>query len=649
MPAVPRDTWGVEARYADVAGKEHPTSDETREALHRAMGVGGAGGATTTPVEEGAFADVCVIDEDRSWVAPGPGDVRGDGGVFRSVRAGESVALPVGYHAFQPAGAGGRSAPVLLIVSPGRCFLPEALRAWGWAVQLYASRSRESWGIGDLADLRRIGQWTDGLGGGALLVNPLSAPTPVAPIEASPYFPSSRRFRNPLYVRVEDAPGAAQLGEALEPLARAGRALNDSRVIDRDAVWRCKSEALEKCFARTSSEPAFVHYRAEQGQALQDFARYCALAEVHGKDWRRWPQALRRPDNAAVTEFAAGRARRVDFHAWLQWVLDEQLRRASAALPLIHDLPIGLDIAGADGWCWQDLVAQDASVGVPPDELNPGGQDWGLAPFIPHRLRAAGYRPFIETIRANLRHAGGLRIDHVMGLFRLYWIPRQAPAGGEPGAATPGAYVRMHTDELMAILALESQRARAYVIGEDLGTVSPGVREEMANRQILSYRLLMFENEPPSSFPELALSAVTTHDLPTIAGLWSGANLKHAQQAGAPQNEEGLAAIRERLARAAGAQPDAAPTEVIAGVHRGLAQAPSRLILATLEDALGVEEQPNVPGAAAGKWPNWSRALPEPLETLERHDLAVRVAATLAARERPAATADAPAGPTPAT
>jgi len=629
MPAVSRDTWGVEARYVDVAGKEHPTSDETREALHRAMGVRGAGGPGAGG--EDAFADVSVIDEGRSWVAPGPGDVRGDGGVFRSVRTGESLTLPVGYHAFQPAASAGRSAPVLLIVSPGRCYLPEALRAWGWAVQLYASRSRESWGMGDLGDLRRLGTWTDTQGGGALLVNPLSAPTLVPPIEASPYFPSSRRFRNPLYIRVEDAPGASDLGAALEPLARAGRALNDSRMIDRDAVWKCKSEALELCFARTATDPAFVHYRAEQGSALLDFARYCALAEVHGKDWRRWPEALRRPESPGVAEFAAAHARRVDFHAWLQWVLDEQLRRASAALPLIHDLPIGLDIAGADGWCWQDLVAQEASVGAPPDELNPAGQDWGLAPFIPHRLRAAGYRPFIETIRANLRHAGGLRIDHVMGLFRLYWIPR----AGQPGARTPGAYVRMHTDELMAILALESQRARAYVIGEDLGTVSPGVREEMANRQVLSYRLVMFENDPPAKFPELALSAVTTHDLPTIAGLWSGANLKHAEQAGAPQNEEGLAAIRGRLTRAAGTKPDAAPAEVIEGVHRGLAQAPSRLILATLEDALGVEEQPNVPGATAGKWPNWSRALPAPLEELERHELAARVAGALAARERP--------------
>jgi len=627
MPSISRDPWGVEATYVDVAGREHPTSDETREALHRAMGASEDGEAAA-----GAFADVAVIDEGRSWVAPEAGEVYGDGGTFGAVAQGESLALPLGYHAFHPAKAGrdGRTAPTMLIVSPGRCFLPEALRAWGWAVQLYAARSRESWGIGDLADLRRLAQWTDRLGGGALLVNPLSAPTAVPPIEASPYFPSSRRFRNPLYLRVEDAPGAAELGATLEPLARAGRALNAGRVIDRDAIWRCKSQALEACFARSAGDPAFAHYRAEQGQALQDFARYSALAEREGKDWRRWPGALRRPENPAVAEFAAAHARRVDFHAWLQWVLDEQLRRASAELSLIHDLPIGLDIAGADAWCWQDLVAQEASVGVPPDELNPAGQDWGLAPFIPRRLRAAGYRPFIETIRANLRHAGGLRIDHVMGLFRLYWLPRAAPGGT---GRVPGAYVRMQTDELMAIIALESQRAGAYVIGEDLGTVAPGVREEMASRQILSYRLVMFESDPPSLFPEMALSAVTTHDLPTIAGLWSGANLKHARAAGAPQNEESLAAIRDKLAHMTKNGPDATAGEVIEGVHRGLAQARSRLIVATLEDALAIEEQPNVPGATKPDWPNWAQALPVPIEELEQHPLAARIAAAFSARE----------------
>src|SRR3569623_1732131 len=204
MPSVSRDPWGVEARYDDVAGREHSTSAETREALHRAMGAG---------------AEVVIIDEDRAWVAPAVGEVYGDGGTFRNVSAGESLALPLGYHAFHPAraGRGGRTAPTLLIVSSGRCFLPEALRAWGWAVQLYSARSRESWGIGDLADLRRLAQWTDRLGGGALLVNPLSAPTAVPPLEARPNIPSSSRIRNPLYLRVEDAPAAAELGATLEP------------------------------------------------------------------------------------------------------------------------------------------------------------------------------------------------------------------------------------------------------------------------------------------------------------------------------------------------------------------------------------------------------------------------------------------------
>jgi 4-alpha-glucanotransferase len=627
MPTQERDPWGVEDSYVDVAGREHTTSPETREALHEAMGLPAVAGAEAA--SEGAFADVLVVEAGGPWRAPVAGELHQEDGTFRPLSAGETVTVPPGYHAFLASHgeAGRRAAPTLLLSSPGRCFAPPQLRAWGWAVQLYAARSRESWGIGDLADLRRLGLWTRRLGGGALLVNPLSAPAPVPPIEASPYFPSSRRFRNPLYARVEEAPGAAGLGARLEALARAGRALDDNRVIDRNAVWKLKSEALEACFERAGADAAFARYRAEQGQALQDFASYCAIAEREGKDWRRWPAPLRRPQNAGVAEFAAAHARRVDYHAFVQWVLDEQLRRASEAMPLIHDLPIGLDVAGADVWCWQDLVAQDASVGAPPDQFNPGGQDWGLTPFIPHRLRAAGYRPFIETIRAGLRHAGGLRIDHVMGLFSLFWIPRR------PGV--PGAYVRMPADELLAILAIESQRASAYVIGEDLGTVAPGVREQMAAHDICSYRLVIFEQEPPAKFPELALSAVTTHDLPTIAGLWSGANLRHARAAGARQNEEDLAAIRKKLADLTGVAADASIAEVIERVHRSLAQAPSRLVLATLDDALAVEEQPNLPGATAADWPNWARALPLPLEELERHPLPTRIAEAFGTRSRP--------------
>jgi 4-alpha-glucanotransferase len=267
-------------------------------------------------------------------------------------------------------------------------------------------------------------------------------------------------------------------------------------------------------------------------------------------------------------------------------------------------------------------LADGVSVGVPPDELNPAGQDWGLTPFVPRRLRAAGYQPFIETIRATARHARGLRIDHVMGLFRLYWIPRGA------GSAA-GTFVRTPADELLAIIALESERARAFVVGEDLGTVEPGVREAMADWRMLSYRLLTFEEAPPAELPELALSAVTTHDLPTIAGLWSGADEARGQQAGVAQNEAGLRELRQRLERCTDRVADA--ERAIADVYAALGRARSRVLLASLDDALGVEERPNLPGAPAD-WPNWSLALPVALDDLERRPLPAQIARALSRR-----------------
>jgi 4-alpha-glucanotransferase len=527
--------------------------------------------------------------------------------------------LPFGYHHLHPRGGG----ETLLVVSPERCHLPDDLRVWGFAAQLYAARSRASWGIGDLADLGRLARWTRSLGGGAVMVNPLTAPTPVAPIEPSPYYPSSRRFRNPLFLRIEEVPGWDGLPEAERTrLQNAGTALNRDRHIDRDAIFRLKQEALERIFAGFQGDTGFDWFCAGEGQALTDFATYAALAERHGKDWRRWPEGVRRSDGADIARFRADEAARIRFHAWTQWLLEAQLARASHEISIVHDLPIGLDIAGADAWCWQDLLANDVSVGAPADEFNSNGQDWGLTPFIPWRLRAARYRPFIETIRAMLDNAGGLRIDHVMGLFRLFWIPRALGAKG-------GAYVRSRADELLAIVALESLRARAFIIGEDLGTVEAGVRERLAEQRMLSYRLLYFEPSPPHDFPELALSSVTTHDLPTIAGLWTGEDLLALRRIGLEPNEEGTRGLREKL-RALGDLADDAPAEdAVVATHRALAKAPSRLLLATLDDAVAVPERPNVPGTVR-EWPNWSLALPQTLEEIEDLELPRRIAAALA-------------------
>jgi 4-alpha-glucanotransferase len=501
--------------------------------------------------------------------------------------------LPLGYHELAPLDGGPTTR---LVVSPGRCHLPPRLRAWGWALQLYATRSRESWGIGDLGDLARIAQWASREGAEILTVSPLHANGPALPQQSSPYYPSSRRFRNPLHLRVEDVPGASDAGAELDRLASLGRALNADRHIDRDEVWRLKRAALELIFTRFKGDPTLDAFLVEQGPSLLQFATYCAIADEHGNSWQDWPTDLQRPDSATVAQYAETHAARVGFHAWLQWLLDLQLEDASA-ISLVHDLAVGFDPGGADAWAWQDLLALDMRVGAPPDEFNEDGQDWGLPPFVPWKLRAAGYAPFIETVRSALRHAGGLRIDHVMGLFRLYWT-----------AAGVGTYVRYPSADLLDIVALESHRARALIVGEDLGTVEDSVRHELWERQVLSYRLLWFEPNEPEHWPDRALAAVTTHDLPTVPGVFTGAD---------PQAD----AMREKLGDA--------PTldAAVVGVYERLGRAASAVVVGTLDDALGVTERPNVPGTVDDE--NWSRALPVPLEDIETDPRVAAVATAL--------------------
>jgi 4-alpha-glucanotransferase len=639
---VATDRWGIDDRYVDALGVEHLTTRETRAAIRAAMGrdparapvdadadaasADPAGGDNDDDDDTGADPAerrVRVVRAGQVAAVDAPGKLTLEDGTVIGVERALPPDLPAGYHRLHAREGAGET---LVLVTPGACYLPDGLRTWGWAAQLYAARSRESWGIGDLGDLKRLGRWSrQALGAGVVMVNPLTATTPVPPIEASPYYPSSRRFRNPLFLRVEDVPDAAALGPELERLANAGRALNAERRIDRNAVFKLKMAALEAIFARFTGAPAFDGYWNAQGESLTQFAAYCALGEQHGRDWRRWPDELRRPGEAGVSRFITEHARRVRFHAWLQWLIDAQLASASAEIPVIHDLPIGLDIAGADAWCWQDLMAQGISVGAPPDEFADQGQDWGLTPFIPHKLRAAGYQPFIETIRSMLQHAGGLRIDHVMGLFRLFWIPRAL-------GAVHGTYVRFAADELLAIVAIESQRARAFIVGEDLGTVEEGVREKLAEQRMLSYRLMYFEPGRPREFPRMALSSVTTHDLPTVAGLWTGGDLAESHAAGIPQNEAGMHNLRRKLAEDAAIPADAPVEDAIELTYRALARAPSRVILATLDDALGVIERPNMPGTVTA-WPNWSLALPLPLEELEAAPLPRRVAAAMTRAE----------------
>jgi 4-alpha-glucanotransferase len=609
------DAWGVTDGYEDALHTWCPTSETTRAAIHAAMEVDprAARGGASAP-----SPGVVVLRRGQTPALAGPAELTLEDGARLRVERALPPDLPLGYHT---ARLDDGSGDVRLIVSPGRCHLPEDLSLWGWAAQLYAARSAQSWGIGDLGDLGQLARWATSLGAGLVLVNPLAAPRPSEPQQPSPYFPSSRRYRNPLYLRVEAIEGAAGSAD-VERLAAEGRALNAERRIDRDRVYGLKLRALEALWSRFGGHAAFDRYVAEQGAALHDFATYQALAEHHGgAGWTAWPAEHRRPEAPDVRRFAESRRARVRFHQWLQWLLDTQLAHAGAACPLMQDLPVGFDPDGADAWAWQDLIATGATVGAPPDRYVRLGQDWGLPPFIPHRLRAAGYEPFIQTIRAAFRHAGGLRIDHVMGLFRLYWVPR---------GLTPreGGYVRYPADDLLAIIALESHRARALVVGEDLGTVEAGVREQLAEHGALSYRVLWFEDAPPARYPRRAMAAVTTHDLPTIAGAWSGADLEAQRRCGLEPNETAMDGLRARLAELTGRAPGTAVADVIARIHARLAEAPSVIVTATLEDALAVEERPNMP-STTDQWPNWSLALPGGLESLERSPLARAIASAL--------------------
>jgi 4-alpha-glucanotransferase len=600
---------GIIPAYKDTSEQWCHTSPETRNAILLAMRLDPA-----NPADD-AGPDVRVLNPGRTITVTQPSELVLEDGTRLRVDRQTPPDLPIGYHQLQTLDG---IAETWIIQRPASCWLPPGLQAWGWAVQLYAARSAMSWGIGDLGDLRRLAIWSRHLRADVLLLNPLCAVAPEIPQEASPYYPSSRRFRNPLYLRIEDLPGAREAAIDWSPLAAAAQSLNDARRIDRDQVFRLKMEALEKIWRRHARDSSFDRYCQTMGESLRGFASFCVLAERYGGDWRLWPREYQRPDSPDVLRFVQQASHRLRFHQWLQWQLERQLAASAAVLPLVIDLPIGVSPGGADAWQWQDVLAKGATVGAPPDQFNMDGQDWSLPPFIPHRLRAARYRPFVETIRSSLRHAGGLRIDHVMGLFRLYWIPQ----GLGPKR---GAYVRYPSEEMLAIVAVESHRARAWIAGEDLGTVETHVRRRLAENRMLSYKLLWFEDQPPSEFPELALAAVSTHDLPTVAGLWSGGDFAAQQRIGLQPNEDGFQQIRDRLLAATAVSESAAPAEVVAGAYQALGRAPSTVLAASLDDALAVEERPNMPGTTV-QWPNWSLALPQPLEVIESLELPRQIA-----------------------
>ncbi|MBS3941603.1 MAG: 4-alpha-glucanotransferase [Actinobacteria bacterium] len=600
------DGWGIVTAYEDAFGDWAEVPRETRDALVRAM--------DGDPAAEGppAVDAVLVLREGVGAEVAGATEVRLEDGTRRSIDGTVPDDLPTGYHDLV---VDGRDQPRRLIVSPGRCHLPDDLVAWGWSVQLYAARSEDSWGIGDFADLRALAAWSADIGAGTMLINPLDAVTPVEPRETSPYYPTSRRFLDPLYLRIEEVPGARGLPD-FEQLRSAGRALTDDGPIDRDRVAEVKLAALEQVWRSVDDagdEDAFLEYAKERGEALTVFATFCALAEHHGSGWRSWPSDHRHPTNAAVSDFAREHADRIRFHAWLQWQCDEQLRAAGAPLALLGDLPIGADPDGADAWAWQDVLATGVSVGAPPDELGPQGQNWTLPAFVPWKLQAARYEPFVDTVRAALRHTGGLRIDHVLGLFRMFWIPPE-------GTAADGAYVKMPTSDLFDILALESQRAGAFIVGEDLGTVPEGVREELDARDVLRYQVWWFTDDPLEQWSEKSLASISTHDLPTVAGVWTGRDAQMQAELGHEPDTAWHGRLRQRIVAATGIADDASAAEATVALHRHVAGAPNRLVLAQLDDAVATPERPNVPGTDRHARPqNWSLPLPVSIEDLPGH------------------------------
>ncbi|MFF5027539.1 4-alpha-glucanotransferase [Streptomyces collinus] len=548
--------------------------------------------------------------------------------------------LPLGVHRVTATAPDGRTGQAHLVVAPDR--LPAlAGRSYGLLVQLYSLLSRRSWGMGDLGDLAELAGWAGRTAGaGFVQVNPLHAAVPGAPTDPSPYRPSSRRFPDPVHLRIEAIPefahlddpaDRARLQELLERAARLRAAVLDKGdLIDRDAVWELKRQALELVLQvplGPGRQAAYDAFRAEEGQALEDHATWYALAETYGHDWHRWPEPLRDPRSAATARARAELAARVDFHSRLAWLTDGQLRAAQrtareAGMPvgIVHDLAVGVHPAGADAWAQGDHFAAGMSVGAPPDAFNARGQDWGLPPWRPDRLAASGYAPFRRLLRALFRYAGALRIDHVMGLFRLWWVPQGSPP-------TEGTYVRYDAEAMLAVLALEASRAGAAVIGEDLGTVEPGVRGTLQRRGVLGTSVLWFERDwegdgrplPPERWRADCLATATTHDLPPTAARLTGDHVELRDRLGlltrpaAEERAEATADAAEWLAllgslglldSPAAGPPGSDEQAEIEGVHRFLLRTPARLIGVWLPDGVGDRRPQNLPGTW-DQYPNW--------------------------------------------
>ncbi|MFD7686253.1 4-alpha-glucanotransferase [Streptomyces sp. NPDC059781] len=648
-----------------VATSYHPSPDRTVEASATAvtLALAALGVDTTTPeaVRAALTARERELDERLlpptvvGWGAGTPAALAAlpeDTRLHVRTEQGETRAsaghLPPGVHEVTATTPDGRTAHAHLIVAPTGLPAPPG-RSYGLLVQLYSLLSRHSWGMGDLADLGELAGWAGrALGAGFVQVNPLHAAVPGPPTDPSPYRPSSRRFPDPVHLRIEDVPEFAYVDDrdrVRTLLERAGRlreaVLDGGALIDRDAVWEAKREALElvhRVPLGPGRRAAYDDFRTGQGRALEDHATWCALAEAHGADWHRWPAALRDPRSPETARARRELAHRVDFHSRLVWLTDTQLaaaqraaREAGMPVGIVHDLAVGVHPGGADAWAQQEYFAAGMSVGAPPDAFNARGQDWGLPPWRPDRLAAFGYAPFRALLRGLFRYAGALRIDHVMGLFRLWWVPEGHPP-------TEGTYVRYDAEAMLAVLVLEASRAGAMVIGEDLGTVEPGVREALRERGVYGTSVLWFERDwdgdrrplPPDDWRADCLATATTHDLPPTAARLSGEHVELRDGLGlltrSPAEERAEAAAdtaewRELFVRLGLMGAGASEEAEVQAVHRYLLRTPARMIGVWLPDGIGDRRPQNLPGTW-DQYPNWrlpvadARGRPVTLEEL---------------------------------
>jgi len=676
---------GIEPGYWDISGKWHETGPDLCAELLAAMG--------DAPEDGAAILDPAVVlsrgDEDFSVAIRWPAEVAGPtvvrvefehgGGrqIFHEDGAGDPGRLklprdlPLGYHRLTVEGGGVTSA-TKLIICPDRAYLPEAIEAGerlsGLAVSLYGVHDANTWGCGDFTALQRLIDWAvDQVHASYLALNPLHAIANRQPFNTSPYLPNSLFYRNFLYLDItaieemRDCEEARQLLESGETKAEIRR-LNEAEFVEYEGVRDIKLRFLRLLFRHfyehefkpgTPRGRRFARWAADEGELLDTYATYCALDEaIHNANpgiwiWPDWPEPFRSPHSEAVREFAAAHVEEILFHKYVQWQVDQQAAAAQhhaidrgMAIGLFHDLPLATDRCGCELWAHRELYVEGCRVGAPPDGFSPKGQDWSFPPPRREAHRAQGYRYFAETIRKSARHGGALRIDHVMRLFRLYWIP----SGRD---ATEGAYVRDYAEDLLRIVALESVRQRVLIVGEDLGTVEPAMRVALDRHGILSYRLFYFERHAdgslkrPEEYPVQALVSSTTHDLPTLAGYWAGRDIEVRQQLGLLGDDgmvERLWAERRRdkhnilkclkeLGLLDSGYPQAAADgpEFSGEIHNAitgfLAQTPCMLMTLNQEDLTKETDQQNLP-ATTWEYPNWRRKMKFSLDELEQSALA---------------------------